>query len=220
MHLLRMADSSLRPNRVRDTLLPLEYTLSRFVGNLVDKEESWTETTPACEWRFVRCNAEKQVTAFEWDNNEPCILLSDSDDCAYPESPTLEGELLWEYIPHTLISFTATLQNLVGPVQLPMLPNRLMVFKIGSNECSGPLDLTDLPSALELLHLDHNRFEGEIDLTRLPGCLKALDLSSNNLSGSLELTRLSVNVRLNLMQNYFATPHGVPKNVIFGDQKK
>ena len=215
---LMSADISYRASKVRGTVLPQEYTLSRFVSNLTTRQTSWKETTPACEWRYVVCNEEKQVISLQWENTmfEGDIF----DDDYIPDYPALAGELLWEYMPCALISFTAYLQDLVGPVQLSVLPNSLKKFDICMNKCTGLLDLVHLPSTLEYLDLSFNQFEGEIDLTQLPGCLKHLDLSSNYLCGSLDLTLVPENVhKFVLSKNYFAKPHVVPKNVEFGDQK-
>ena len=213
--LLTNADILSRPSKVRGAVLPQEYTLSRFVSNLASLEESWTEATPACEWRYVLCNAEKQVTSLGWDNK----LFEDETDEGGSEFPILDGPLLWEYIPHTLILFTAYVQDLSGPVPLSVLPNCLTKFNIRTNECSGQLDLIHLPSALEILDLRNNQFEGTIDLTRLPAHLKCLYLGGNNLSGSLDLTHVSENVQnINLEHNFFNVQRTVPNNVEFGTQ--
>ena len=203
-----------RPSRVRGSVLPQEYTLSQFVRNLTGKHESWTDSTPACEWMLVECDAHEHVTSLKWSRT----LFEDFE--FDPPCADIKGELQWEYTPQTLLVFESFLQDLSGPVRLALLPSCLREFDIGGNECSGHLDLTHLPCSLELLNLSYNSFEGDIDLNSLPASLCFLNLSSNALYGSLDFSKISSTVRIQLDRNCFIIPDAVPQNVAVGKQKR
>ena len=210
---LSAVDGSSRPSKVRGTVLPQEYTLAQFVSNLTDKELTWSEETPACEWKYVECNPDKQVVSLEWSNT----FL----DSAFSDYPSVQGQVLWEFIPNTLRVFRACRQGLTGPVKLSLLPPQLRIFVINLNLCDGTLDLTLLPCDLKNLTLNSNKFVGEIDLTRLPASLQNLDLHNNRLHGKLDLAKLpEALIVLRLSDNYFDIPESIPDLVVVGSQSK
>ena len=205
-------DVPLRASRVRGSALPQEYMLSRFVNTLLIKDKSWTDNTPACEWKFVECDTDKHVTSLKWQSN----MFQDS----LADSLTIKGELQWVYTPHTLLFFRAYMQALFGSLHLSLLPPRLITFDIALNRCSGHLDLTHLPCSLVTLDLNFNKFEGEIDLSCLPASLKTLNLCSNELYGNVDLTKISKDIEsIKLAKNYFFIPETIPEKVFFGIQK-
>mmetsp|Transcript_10374 Transcript_10374/g.13908 ORF Transcript_10374/g.13908 Transcript_10374/m.13908 type:complete len:214 (-) Transcript_10374:151-792(-) len=177
--LLDTADLPSRSAKVRGANLPQEFTLSQFISHIETSEDSWGSHTPACEWSFVVCNSEKQVTDLRWG-----ISFFKG------RHPTLKGEFLWKYLPDTLLDFDARRHLLKGPVELPLLPPHLQDCRLSSNAFTGTLDLTQLPSTLWRLYLDRNKFVGKIDVSRLPTSIQYINLSHNKLCGKVELVKL------------------------------
>ena len=92
-----------RAGKVRGGTLPQEYILWQNLGNAVHKETSWTSQTPTSKWKYVSCNAHNEVTHLLWSFD---LLLS--------ECQTLQGKLVWENMPRTLLHFEAKYQALSG----------------------------------------------------------------------------------------------------------
>ena len=211
---VRTADSSYRPSKVHGAVLPQEYTLLQFLGKIDLSEASWSTQTPACEWKYVICNEELEVTHIHWDYLPTNLCFSKV--CL---TNVLQGELLWQYLPHTLIHFSAQCHGITGPIDFSVLPSKLVNFYIGSNKCDGSLDLSHLPSSLNVLFLSHNKFTGEIDLTCLPGSISEVHVRDNRLYGALNFSKLPRSLRgLDLSNNCFVVPEHVPDVVIIGLQ--
>ena len=202
---VQAADVPSRPSKVRNAVLPQEYNLFRLLSNASFEEESWSVKTPACEWKLVQCNPEGQVTNLNWRKDTSRYAKEE-------ENVRIKGVLRWDFLPDTLLSFSASNQAfLEGHVDLSVLPAGLKNFDIGTNRFNGGLDLTHLPSTLEKLVLNFNLFEGEVDLTHLPDGLRILDLAYNTLRGEPDLTKLPEFLTwARLLHNNFVIPDVVP----------
>ena len=196
----KTADLVSRPAKVRGTFLPQEYILSQFISHIVTSEESWTVETSACEWKYVKCNSKKEVTHLYWSSS-----IFDS------ECPTIEGELLWKFIPHTLLYLGTFWQSITGTVELSLLPPHMEEIHVGSTKCHGSLELTNLPSTLKVMDLQENNLTGQIDLTSLPALIREINLSFNYLRGTVDLTKLPESLKeLDLSYNRFKVSEYVP----------
>ena len=142
---VRAVDVPSRPSKVRNAVLPQEYNMFRLLSNASFAEESWTEKTPACVWKHVECNDEGEVTKTQWTRYERVYVYIQEE-----KRVSLKGALRLIFLPDTLTSFDASLQEVLeGHVDLAVLPAGLKTFDIRSNQFSGGLDLTHLPSTLE-----------------------------------------------------------------------
>ena len=205
-HQVLSRDGVSQLSKVRGAILPQEYTLSRFVSNLTEKDASWSDRIPACDWKHVECDSHGQVVSLEWENH-----TSDLTDADYL---SLGGQLLWEHIPQTLVSFHGASQYFMGPVALSLLPPLLRTFIISYNAFNGELDLTHLPCKIQVIWLNGNQFTGKIDLTSLPASIQTMNLSYNKLCGNVDLSKLPANlIQLVLSGNYFDGSAFVPENV-------
>ena len=131
---VRVADVPSRPGKVRNAVLPQEYNMFRLLSNASFAEESWTEKTPACVWKHVECNNEGEVTKIQWTRYERVYVCVQEE-----ERVSLKGSLRWNFLPDTLISFDASLQEVLeGHVDLAVLPAGLKKFDIRSKHTLYP----------------------------------------------------------------------------------
>ena len=152
--------------------------------------ESWSTSTPACEWFGVKCNDNSQIVEICWDGDENQIL---------------RGIIYFQHLPQTLLRFSGERHAMRGLVSLRELPLNLEVFDLTINNFQGELDLSSLPQSMKALILGQNAFRGEICLTNLPSHLEKLDLRCNDLSGCPDLTALPASLQiLNLGINKFS----------------
>ena len=175
-----------RAAKVSNTNLPQEYQLARLVRNVENSFSSWNTSTPACEWYGVDCNKEGEIMSIKWPMSK------------------LKGSLSFRYLPETMHTFYAYVNELSGDVPLGTLSSSLHRLSLRDNELSGTLDLAALPLNLTTLILSGNRFTGEVCLTRLPSGLLNLCLGRNMLSGELYLNELPNVIMLRLENNNFS----------------
>ena len=198
----------------RGSLLPVEYDLERLIQNISNPHPSWKSSTPACEWRGIKCsdsfseirsseNAYEQQGTFQgtthYGESAPkhkrtkAIQIVTSIAWGLYEiemSHNPEGPLRWEFLPSTLLCFRLSGARLSGNVNLGVLPRGLQVFNVCNNDLDGPLDLPALPPSILHLDLSMNSFRGTVELTRLPSALLRLFLSENVLSGEVIFSSL------------------------------
>ena len=101
-------------------------------------KESWTVETPACEWKYVKCNSKREVAHLYWGSS---IFES--------ECPTIEGQLLWKFIPHTLLYLGTFWQSITGTVELSLLPPHMDSSPLPGSLSSS--ELSSLPGSLLLV---------------------------------------------------------------------
>ena len=145
--------------RARECQLPDEILLESFLQNVTgDRDETWSTSFPACQWRNVTCNNEGKVSEIVWATEK------------------LKGTLRWESLPSTVEHITLTSPDfdrslLIGTIDFSLLPRGLKTIDIKGNSFKGPLNLTILPPHLETANFSENDFSGTLDLTQLPPTL-------------------------------------------------
>ena len=163
-----------RLGKTRGIALPQEYHLTRLVQNITKRHESWTTATKACDWHGVRCNAQKDVTSFQWSEyNIPTSSLS--------------GTLEWSGLPHSTRKFVVSHNHLQGELVCEKLPTNLEELDLTNNRFSGTPQFSSLPPNLRILTLRNNRFSGELSFSKLPSRMVVLNLGLNKFSGAPEL---------------------------------
>ena len=192
-----MADY-VRPAKVHGSALPQEYLLEKILQDVkvvplkipVRSPFCWSTETPACKWRGVTCDAQGIVTKIYWG----CCNLN--------------GELHWEFLPKTLITFNARSNELRGIVELIDLPPGLESFSASYNLHGGTPDLRELPLTMKELWLEYNCFEGRVDLDALPKSMKALHLEENqDLSGQIDVSKLPPKLYYNIRSTNITMLH-------------
>ena len=188
---LEGSDSSVRsPSKVRGTVLPPQYELSRFISSFGTQHPSWTTYNTASAWSGVKCDAAENVISLNWDGRE------------------IDGSVVLSRLPSSLIEAHLSCNMFNGEITLSDLPHLIQTFRISKNFLNGSADLTRLPCTLVRLALTQNLMEGTISLTCLPATLTYLCLCKNRFRGELELHALPQSMRrLLLHKNQFV---GVP----------
>ena len=141
--------SSSRIGKVRGTFLPVEYELAKLISDVENPHESWSTTTPACEWDGVDCNDKGEVIEVSWGFRG------------------LLGTLHWEHLPRSLTSLSVYNNQLRGPVDFSSLPRGLAHLWISSNAFSGELHFEHLPPGLRILNISNCHFSGFVDFSCL-----------------------------------------------------
>mmetsp|Transcript_32214 Transcript_32214/g.44193 ORF Transcript_32214/g.44193 Transcript_32214/m.44193 type:complete len:251 (+) Transcript_32214:37-789(+) len=177
-----------RPGKVKGAILPQEYDLDRLISatNIERKSLSWNISTPACNWKRVKCDEVGNVNSLSWNTLR------------------ISGVLQWKYIPHTVVRLDFFKCDLSGEIEFESLPQFLRFCNLGKNNFAGTLDVRKIPRKIEELYLNGNQLEGNVDMCNLPDSLLRFSLWENNFSGTLDLTRLPSRLRyLNLIDNAF-----------------
>ena len=192
-------ETSIR-GKVRGASLPTEYELVRFVQDVENTQESWNTHTPACEWKYVKCNDAGEVTALSWDYMY------------------IKGSLHWAYLPQSLMLLDLSVNLLLGKVETHFMPNNLDDINLEENFFEGGLDLQHLPQQLKELCVRSNELVGNISFAFLPANIEVLILSHNSFTGNVDLCDLpSTLLFLHLHRNLFTgTPElrFLPQNLI------
>ena len=129
---IRTADSHIstsRPSKVRNTELPDEYNLERFLRNVGKQHDSWRVENPVSMWDGVTCNMLGIVhsTCISWTNRD------------------LTGTFRWEYMPKSTVAFDVQQNRLSGEVRFELLPPSLESLNLARNMFFGPIDLRFAP---------------------------------------------------------------------------
>ena len=153
-----------RGNKVSRALLPVEYSLARFVEGVWVKSgwpQSWTTGTAACQWQGVGCT-DQVVRRIHWTGRN------------------LSGTFIWKEMPQTLLVFAIYENRIADTLSVSVLPRKLLHFDIGGNCFYGTIDFIALPPALAHFSVSHNEFTGLIDLRELSSNLRILYLNYND----------------------------------------
>ena len=177
---------STRPSKVRGVSLPQEYELARLIQYVENQDPTWSTAQPACKWRQVRCNGEKEVEKMYWSSLKLC------------------GQLQLSYLPLSTRSVDIADNKLTETVDLTHLPEAIRRLNLSRNRFLGEADLMKLPNEMEELYLIQNQFSGNICLTQLPRNLRSMALNGNQFEGTLDLEHLPFKMEsLFLEQNRF-----------------
>ena len=123
--------STTKLGKAKGCLLPIEYNLVRVFEKIRNRDPSWSLENPPCMWSGFECNAEQQLIAFRWN-----------------EYYSLDGPLMWEFVPTTLQTISISCTLLSGSIPFEQLPPRLEDLSLYSNKLVGSIDLTRLPVTL------------------------------------------------------------------------
>ena len=176
-------------SKVSSLVLPEEEMMRRFVEHIEHPPAPWKQFASPCNWKGVKCDAEKRITAIHWNYNRisgslawaylPHDVQTMEARCPAGLITKLSGKLLSTDLHKPLSTLLLTAQNHTGELDLTQLPESMRYLDVGFNELAGPCDLTQLPQILEKLNLITNAFEGEIRLDMPPPNLRELFLSRN-----------------------------------------
>ena len=117
--------------------------------NVTNKRPSWLQSTPACQWEGVGCNADGHVVQIEW---------SSFNLGGYPNLATL---------PQGLQYLDVAGNQLTGNPNLGTLPQGLQHLDLSINEFTGTPDLAMLPQGLQHVDLSANQLTGTPNLGML-----------------------------------------------------
>ena len=110
--------------------------------NVTGKDSSWSNETPACNWKGVYCNTTGSVVKIDWGG----MGLGGT-----PNLATLPQGL--QYLDLSDNQFTGTLN-------LATLPQGLLRLDLSDNQFTGTPNLATLPQGLQALDMDTNDFDG------------------------------------------------------------
>ena len=107
----------------------------------------------------------------------------------------LEGSLIWNHLPSTLVFLYLPNNNQCGALcenfEQNVLPASLTFVSIARNRFTGPLLFACLPQLLEVLNISENQFSGNVDFTLMPTSLMKLYVNGNaRLEGTLHVEEL------------------------------
>ena len=160
-----------------------------------DKNGSYLDV---CEWPFIKCDANENVTEVFFSINLTQSRGSTIDFGFLPRRVTkvisaetaFQGTLNTAQLPPGLLEIDLEMNGFSGSVDLAALPRHMEHFGVTWNKFSGSLDLTHLPKTLKTLEVMGNKFEGSITLDELPESLTILNLGTNPLTGALSFAKL------------------------------
>ncbi|KNH07674.1 hypothetical protein XU18_1675 [Perkinsela sp. CCAP 1560/4] len=98
-----------------------------------------------CEWKGVKCNADKEVENFRW-------LMKRQEGT---------GTLSLAFLPYTMKKATMVGNALSGTIQLADLPESMEELLLIQNKLSGSFCLDSLPGAMRKLYLSKNNFNAD-----------------------------------------------------------
>ena len=161
--------------------------------DMTNKYPDWNQTTPACNWTGVTCNAGPTGPFVQ------TILWNSRGLGGTPNFATLPVGLQFLYM-HT--------NQLVGTPNLGSLNSELLMLALYQNDFTGTPNLCCLNEKLQELYLYSNSFTGEPDLSRLNTGLHQLDISDNQFTGTPKLDTLPDGLLLMLLEvnNFTGTP--------------
>ena len=134
--------------------------------NVTGKDSSWSNATPACNWKGVECNTTGSVVSTDW------------------YSMGLGGTPNLATLPRGLLQLYFDYNQFTGTPNLATLPQGLLQLGLSSNQFTGTPNLSTLPQGLQALYLGKNQFTGTPNLATLPQGLQALDMDTNDFDGS------------------------------------
>lgn len=177
-----------------------------------NKDPSWTNQTPACQWANVSCT-NGIVTELDWKSRGLEGFFNGSNlptglKYGYFDSNKFEGSPILTSLPVALLMLTLGGNLFIGTPDLGSLPGTLQVLHLNYNQFTGNPKLKSLPANLLEMLLGNNAFSGTPDLSSLPANLQSLDLSGSDFSprfsGTPDLGTLPANMQyLDLRQNNF-----------------
>ena len=181
MHKISFMTDLVHRGKICRSVLPLEIQLTRLISGIENPHESWTSSTPGCQWEGVSCERDLKTLSIHWDtlysnrSSNPCLL---------------QGFLKWEYLPVNTVQMRFSTNAITGTLDTSLLPLGLAVFDGYSNYVSGRLELDALPATLKELEVRRNSFMGPLVLTHLPHGMVSLLLGSNRFTGTVNLSAL------------------------------
>ena len=146
------------PRKVSCALLPPEFLLAQFVPDIEGTHESWNSETPVHDWVGVKCDEAGQVKAIQW------------------ESLYLKGTPRWSFLCHTIVDFSAPINELNGTLPFVEFPHGLVILILLRNKFFDTFHARDLPQSMEILNLGHNALYGPVEWDSLPKTLERLKL--------------------------------------------
>ena len=134
--------------------------------NVTNKDSSWSNATPACNWTNVYCNSTGSVVKIDWGG------------MGLGGTPNLAT------LPQGLLELFLYNNQFTGTPNLATLPQGLLRLILSYNQFTGTLNLATLPQGLLQLDLAYNQFTGTPNLATLPLHLQGLRLDYNQFDGS------------------------------------
>ena len=190
---------------------PNDFTALLFMTlQITNKDPTWSQLTPACQWKGITCNADGRVKQIVWYNmnlggyaNLTTLPRGLQQlDLSYNQ---LTGNPSLTNLPQGLQQLDLDRNQLTGQPFLATLPKGLQQLYLSFNQLTGTPDLATLPQGLQQLDLDSNQLTGTPNLATLPQGLQQLDLSNNKLTGTPDFTTLSQGLQqLSLADNNFS----------------